>query len=132
MSMAWNGRLFRPMTEWNHPIDIVWDGQLWEIELWGIVKGTRHRETALDFVRFATDTRRLADSAQFISYGPVCKSSNALVSEQVRPHLPTTSENILNALRYDSVWWSEHLEDLRVRLADWLAAGEGATERARL
>ena len=42
MSAAWNGRLYRPMTEWNHPIDIVWDGQLWEIELWGIVKGTRH------------------------------------------------------------------------------------------
>ena len=58
MSAAWNGRLFRPMTEWNHPIDIVWDGQLWEIELWGIVKGTRHLANALEFVRFATDTQR--------------------------------------------------------------------------
>ena len=131
MSMAWNGRLFRPMTEWNHPIDIVWDGQLWEIELWGIVKGTRHLETALDFVRFATDTRRLADSAQYISYGPVRKSSNALVSEEMRPHLPTAAENMKNALRYDSVWWAEHLEHLRIRFESWLAAGEGATEKAR-
>ena len=131
MSMAWNGRLFRPMTEWNQPIDIVWDGQLWEIELWGIVKGTRHLGVALDFVRFATDTRRLADSTNYISYGPVRKSSSALVPEEMRPHLPTTPENMENALRYDSVWWAEHLEDLRIRFESWLTASEGATEKAR-
>ena len=131
MSMAWNGRLFRPMTEWNHTIDIVWDGQLWEIELWGIVKGTRHLETALEFVRFATDTKRLADSTKYISYGPVRKSSNALVSEEMRPHLPTTAENMENALRYDSGWWAEHLENLRIRFEGWLEADAGATEKAR-
>ena len=131
MSMAWNGRLFRPMTEWNHPIDIVWDGQIWEIELWGIVKGTRHLDAAQEFVRFATDTKRLADSAQYISYGPVRKSANALVPEEMRPHLPTTAENMENALRYDSAWWAEHLEALRLRFESWLAQGAGATEKAR-
>ena len=131
MSMAWNGRLFRPMTEWNQPIDIVWDGQLWEIELWGIVKGTRHLETALEFVRFATDTRRLADSARYIPYGPVRKSSGALVPEDVRLHLPTTPENMKNALRYDSVWWAGHLEGLGIRFESWLTEAGGATEKAR-
>jgi len=131
MSMAWNGRLFRPMTEWGQPIEIVWDGQLWEIELWGIVKGTRHLETALQFVRFATDTKRLADSARYISYGPVRNSSGALVPEEMRPHLPTTPNNMKNALRYDSVWWAEHLEDLKIRFESWLAETGGATEKAR-
>ena len=131
MSAAWNGRLFRPMTEWKHPIDIVWDGQLWEIELWGIVRGTRHLANALEFVRFATDTRRLADSTRYISYGPVRVSANAMVSADMRPHLPTTPENMKNALRYDSVWWSEHHEAMKLRFESWLASGGEATEKAR-
>ena len=131
MSAAWNGRLFRPMTEWNHPIDIVWDGQLWEIELWGIVKGTRHLANALEFVRFATDTQRLADSTRYISYGPVRVSANAMVSDDMRPHLPTTPENMKNALRYDSVWWAEHHEAMKLRFESWLASGGEATEKAR-
>ena len=131
MSAAWNGRLFRPMTEWNQPIDIVWDGQIWEIELWGIVKGTRNLETAMEFVRYATDTQRLADSASYISYGPVRKSANALVSAEMRPHLPTTAENMKNALRYNSQWWADHLEPIKLRFDEWVAEGEGATEKAR-
>lgn len=131
MSAAWNGRLYRPMTEWKQPIDIVWDGQLWEIELWGIVKGTRHLDTALEFLRFATDTRRLADSARYIPYGPVRKSANALVSDEVRPHLPTSPENMKNALRYNSVWWAEHFEALDLRFEGWLAREGEATEKAR-
>ena len=131
MSAAWNGRLFRPMTEWNHPIDIVWDGQLWEIELWGIVKGTRHLDTALEFVRFATDTQRLADSTRYISYGPVRKSANALVPDEMRPHLPTSAENMKNALRYDSLWWAGHLEAMKLRFEQWLTRKGEATEKAR-
>ncbi len=56
MSAAWNGRLFRPITETGLPISIVWDGQLWEIELWGITKGTPRLDAAKQFIRFATDT----------------------------------------------------------------------------
>ena len=131
MSAAWNGRLFRPMLEWDQPIDIVWDGQIWEIELWGIVKGTENLEIAMEFVRYATDTRRLADSATYISYGPARKSANALVSDLMRPHLPTSPENMKTALRYNSQWWADHLETLRLRFDEWLAEGEGATEKAR-
>ena len=131
MSAAWNGRLFRPMTEWNQPIDIVWDGQIWEIELWGIVKGTRNLETALAFVKFATDTQRLADQSSYISYGPVRGSSMAIVKEEMLPHLPTSEENMANALRYDSVWWASHLDELKPRFEDWLTPAVQATEKAR-
>ncbi|MGI9500324.1 MAG: ABC transporter substrate-binding protein [Geminicoccaceae bacterium] len=131
MSAAWNGRLYRPMFEWDQPIDIVWDGQIWEIELWGIVKGTRHLETAREFLTFATDTERLAGQASYISYGPVRHSANALVPDDMRPHLPTTEENMTNALRYDSAWWADHLEELKQRFETWLAPTDEVTEKAR-
>lgn len=131
MSAAWNGRLYRPMLEWNQPIDIVWDGQLWEIELWGIVKGTQNLETAKEFLTFATDTQRLVDQSSYISYGPVRKSAIARVSDKMRPHLPTSEENMKNALRYDSLWWADHLEELRLRFEAWLTPDLEATEKAR-
>ena len=131
MSAAWNGRLYRPIVERKQPIAIVWDGQIWEIELWGIVKGTRHLELAQQFVRFATDTQRLVDQSSYISHSPVRKSAIAQVSEEVRPHLPTTAANMRNALRYDSQWWVEHLEKLKVRFDQWLTPGPVETEKAR-
>ena len=131
MSAAWNGRLYRPMLEWNQPIDIVWDGQLWEIELWGIVKGTQNLETAKEFLTFATDTQRLVDQSSYISYGPVRKSAIARVSDKMRPHLPTSEENLKNALRYDSLWWADHLEELSLRFEAWLTPDVEATEKAR-
>ena len=59
------------------------------------------------------------------------KSANALVSAEMRPHLPTTAENMKNALRYNSQWWADHLEALKLRFDEWVAEGEGATEKAR-
>ncbi len=79
MTTAYNGRLFNAIFQENKPFVIVWDGQVWDLDLWGIPKGSDGGETAWEFVKFSTDTQRLADQAKWISYGPARKSSMALV-----------------------------------------------------
>ena len=49
----------------NKPFEIIWDGQLLELDVLGIVKGTKRLEQARQFVAFATDTQRLADPRIF-------------------------------------------------------------------
>ncbi len=50
----------------------------------------------MDYLRFATDTQRLADQTKYISYGPARKSSAPLVDThketgvKMAPHMPTT------------------------------------------
>jgi putative spermidine/putrescine transport system substrate-binding protein len=127
MSAAWNGRLYRPIVEDKEPIGIVWDGQLWEIEFLAIVKGSRRLENALEFVAFATDTQALADVTQYIPYGPVRKSSQSRISDLAKPHLPT--ENMGNALRFDSPWWAENMGWIREKFDRWMKPSIGDVQQ---
>jgi putative spermidine/putrescine transport system substrate-binding protein len=125
MTSAYNGRLYDAVArKGQRNIATLWDGQVRDINLWAIPKGSDRLEDALAFVRFATDTQHLADQARYISYGPTRKSSMAIINEEVKPFLPTAPENENNMLPFDSRWWAEHQEDIDRRFAAWLAASK--------
>jgi putative spermidine/putrescine transport system substrate-binding protein len=123
MTSVWNGRLYRPVVEQSKDYAIVWDGQIWDIDSWGIPKGAYNREKAMDFIRFATGSGPLAEQARYISYGPARKSSMALIDETVKPMLPTASENMANALQTDAAWWAGHYDELSIKFEQWLTGG---------
>ncbi len=127
MTSAYNGRLFNAIVAENKPFVIVWDGQIWSIDMWGVPKGSKNFDQTLDFIKFSTDTQRLADQARWISYGPARKSSAPLVSTHadtgtdMKPHMPTSPENFKNALGVNVEWWGDNKDILDERFAVWLA-----------
>jgi putative spermidine/putrescine transport system substrate-binding protein len=98
MTSAYNGRIYDAVTEKGENLVIVWDGQVWDIDLWGIPKGTDNLEQALKFVAYSTEPQRLSDQARYSAYGPARKSAMALVDEAVKLYLPTTADNLKHAL----------------------------------
>lgn len=132
MTSVWNGRMYRPITEDGKSFTILWDGQIWDIDSWGIPKGSYNLTKAMDFIRYSTGSRPLAEQTKYISYGPARKSSMTLVSEDIKPHLPTTPENMANALQTDAEWWASNHVELRRKFEDWLAeGGRGLSGSAR-
>jgi len=127
MTSAYNGRLFNAIAKEGKPFVIVWDGQVWSIDMWGIVRGTPNLEAALEFVKFSTDTQRLADQARWISYGPARKSSVPLISTHAETgtpmaeHMPTAPDNFKNALATNVEFWADHQDELNERFNVWLA-----------
>jgi putative spermidine/putrescine transport system substrate-binding protein len=127
MTTAYNGRLFNAQTVENKPFVIVWDGQIWDIDLWVIPTGAPNKEEALKFIAFSTDTQRLADQAAWISYGPTRKSSVPLISThaesgvEMMPHMPTAPDNFTNALQNDFEFWADYQDELNERFNAWLA-----------
>lgn len=121
MTSAYNGRIYDAIAEKGRNFAILWDGQVWDIDLWGIPKGTDDLEQALRFVSFSTDARRLADQAEYSTYGPARKSSLALIDEAVKPYLPTTEANLKNALQLNAEWWAENEDRLITQFEDWQA-----------
>ncbi len=121
MTTAYNGRLYNAIFQENKPFVIVWDGQVWDLDMWGIPKGSDGGKAAWDFIKFSTDTQHLADQAKYISYGPARKSSMAIVNDEVKPHLPTAPENFQNALQNDYEWWADNQDDMNERFNAWLA-----------
>lgn len=123
MTSVWNGRMYRPMVDEGKDYAIVWDGQVWDIDSWGILKGTENLDKAMEFVRFATSPGALAEQVRHISYGPARPSAMALVDGAVRPMLPTAPENMAGALQMDAAWWATHQTALAAKMERWLAQG---------
>ena len=127
MSTAYNGRIFNAAIAENQPLEVVWDGQILDFDLWVIPKGAPNLQAALDFVAFSTGTKPLADQASWISYGPARKSSGALVGlysdgkTDMAPHMPTAEANLGNALVNNFEFWVDKDAELNERFNAWLA-----------
>ncbi|MTH61226.1 ABC transporter substrate-binding protein [Paracoccus litorisediminis] len=127
MTMAYNGRIFGAAVSEGKPFEIVWDGQVYEYNLFVIPKGAEKQGQALEFIKFATDTQRLADQAKWISYGPARKSSAEFVGlyqdgkTEMAPHMPTNAANMQNALGSSYEFWVDHEAELAERFSAWLS-----------
>jgi putative spermidine/putrescine transport system substrate-binding protein len=127
MTTAYNGRIFAAAVGEGKPFQIVWDGQIYENEMYVVPKGAPNKDLALEFIKYATSTEGLRAQAQQISYGPARKSSMAteIVFKDgktvMAPHLPTAPENLTNALETSAEFWVDHDAELNERFPAWLA-----------
>ncbi|KJE35400.1 spermidine/putrescine ABC transporter substrate-binding protein [Thalassospira sp. HJ] len=129
MGSTYNGRLFSAIEEQDQPIAMLWDAQVFDLDGWIIPTGLPEDRLnrVLDFVKFATDTQRLADQAKYISYGPARFSSAPLVGKHAElgidmaPHMPTDPENAKNTFLYNYEFWADYRDDIDAKFQAWLA-----------
>jgi putative spermidine/putrescine transport system substrate-binding protein len=128
MTTAYNGRIFNAVAAEDQDFEIVWDSQVYDLDLWVIPKGSPNKEAALDFLAFSTATEQLAAQASYISYGPARASSAPLVGSfhskpdlAMGPQMPTAPENFGTALQNDFEFWADNQDELNERFNTWLA-----------
>ncbi|HEX5280917.1 MAG TPA: extracellular solute-binding protein [Micropepsaceae bacterium] len=126
MTTALNARVFDLNAEPS--IRTIWDGQLYQLDVFAIPKGDPKKELALNFIRFATAPAPLADEARYLPYGPARLSALTLVGSNpetradMRPYLPTAPANFTRALEVDPDWWAQHGSALQARWKAWLSS----------
>ena len=126
---TYNGRLFALIEEQKQPVAMLWDAQVFDLDGWIIPAGLseERKNRALHYVKFATDTQRLADQAKYISYGPARQSSAPLVGKHEKlgidmaPHMPTDPNNAKNTFLYNYEWWADNRDDLDAKFQAWLS-----------
>ncbi len=125
MTVVYNGRLFDAVTAENKPFKIVWDAQVMEYDTYVVVKDAPNKQTAMDFIKFATATPQLARQASYIAYAPARKSSLPFVGKNadngvdMLPNLPTPDKG--RAVTVDPRFWADHQDEINQRWAAWLA-----------
>jgi putative spermidine/putrescine transport system substrate-binding protein len=93
---------------------MIWDHQLYELDVFAIPAGNPNKKRALDFIAYATGSGPLAGVASWVGYGPARHSAIALVKNNpelgtpMRPMLPTAPENFRHAFAIDDGWWLAH------------------------
>ncbi|MGB6105807.1 MAG: ABC transporter substrate-binding protein [Pusillimonas sp.] len=117
MVQSANGRFFDAIKREGKPFTMVWDGNLFDLDAWGIVKGTPNLKQALEFVAFTTSTKALA-GFQDVAYGPPRNSSMALVDKSVIDHLP--SSHVDEGVKADGIFWADYGETLGEKFNEWL------------
>ncbi len=127
MTTAYNGRIFGAAVGEGKPFVVVWDGQILDFDLFVIPKGAPNKKLAMDFIRFSTGTKPLADQASWISYGPARKSSGAMVGlykdgkTKMASHMPTAAANLKTALVNNFEFWADRDTELNEKFNAWLA-----------
>ena len=123
---TYNGRLFALIEEQKQPVAMLWDWQVFDLDGWVVPKGTKNKAEVMKFLRFATDTQRLADQAKFISYGPTRASSAPMVGKHatlgidMAPHMPTDPNNAKTTLLFNYEFWADNRDDLDAKFNAWL------------
>lgn len=126
MTTGYNGRIFAAAVGEGKPFEIVWDGQVYELEGYVIPKGAPNLEQAKQFIAYATTSQKLADQARWISYGPARLSSGPLVGlfqdgkTDMKVHMPTSEANLTNALASSYEFWVDRDSELNERFNAWL------------
>ena len=127
MTIVWNGRIFNAIAAEGQPFGLVWDGQIWDLDLFVIPKGSPNKDLAMEFIKFSTGTKPLADQASWIPYGPLRASSLPLIgtfheddSINMIDHMPTTEKALTNALQNDFEFWADNAYELNERFNAWL------------
>lgn len=128
MGSTFNGRLFSLIEEQNQPVGMAWGWQMHDLDGWIVPAGlpAEREARALDFVKMATDTQRLADQASYISYGPSRASSAGLVGKhaelgiEMAPHMPTDPTNAKTSFVNNYEWWADYRDDLDAKFQIWL------------
>jgi putative spermidine/putrescine transport system substrate-binding protein len=113
MATALNGDVYDSAQK-GFPPAIIWDHQLYELDVFAIPHGDPKKQRALDFIAYATGSAPLAGVAAWVPYGPARRSSLPLVKAnpelgtQMRLWLPTAPQNFRNAFAVDDGWWLAH------------------------
>jgi putative spermidine/putrescine transport system substrate-binding protein len=118
MTSTYNGRISVAIREGRN-FRIAWNGQLYSIDSWVIVKGTPNLDLAYAFIKFASQPENQAAQAANYPIGPTHLKAIDSVDPKIAVDLPTYPANMKGALELDTEWWVVHQEELKARFHVW-------------
>lgn len=127
MGVAYNGRLFHSIIKDSLDVTLIWQGQIYDYDYWGVPVSSGNRSQAMAFVKFATKPEQLAKQSRWMPYGPMRRSAfeyvgnHDLIDVHMSAYLPTTKAHFQRALKFNEGWWlSDAGQALEGRFNSWL------------
>ena len=118
MATAYNGRIDAAAREGKN-LKINWVNQIYDMEYFGIVKGTPNRDAAYKFLALALGADGQAEYARNIAYGPTYTKALAKLDAKTLGNLPTAPANAAGGLEFNIKFWADQGEALEKRFASW-------------
>lgn len=119
MTSVYNGRIDAANKEDDRNFGIVWDGSLYTIDSWVILRGSPNMDAAYEFIEFAGRAENQAKLPLAIAYGVTNPEATAQIPDERLADLPNSDENIANAVQISDEFWIENIDSLTERFNAW-------------
>tara|TARA_B100000809_G_scaffold53157_1_gene48549 strand:- start:955 stop:2049 length:1095 start_codon:yes stop_codon:yes gene_type:complete len=129
MALAYNGRIGAAVLSEGAKFVTNWDGQVLEEEWLVMLKGTKNKKEALEFMVHASAPAQQAGQAKWINYGPMRKSALAIIAAgepwfntgvNIMEHMPNAGEAMNNAVFANPEWWADNGDSISERFKAWM------------
>jgi len=114
-----NGRVYNAIQE-GEKVDYTWQDGVLYIDYWGIPKGAKNVDEAMDFLVFASAAEPQVKLTELIPYGGSNQDANALIPAERQADLPTGADNLALQVQPDLEWYSANLTELSEKWESWL------------
>lgn len=89
------------------PVDVDYNQGKLGSDYWCVVKGTKNREIALQFINFALDGKRQAGMVKENPYGPSNSAAFDFLTKEEATDLTTAPDNIKRQFWINEEWWGK-------------------------
>ncbi|HEY0942996.1 MAG TPA: extracellular solute-binding protein [Steroidobacter sp.] len=114
------GRLLVANREGGRNFKVVWDGNIYAVDFWVIMRGSQRKSQALRLVRYMKQPEHEARLAHFIPTGLSNRQAIASLDPALLVDTPSNAQNLAHALALDGQFWVEHSSELTQRFNAWL------------
>ena len=121
MTSAYNGRISAINRSEGKHFGFVFPASIYAVDSWVILKNSPNKDAAMNFIAFASQTENQAKLPEYIAYGLPNVAAAKLVPEKYAAELPTTPDNLKQAIPLDVSFWTDNSEELSKRFNACLA-----------
>ena len=102
------------------PVEIVWNQGIWGCDNWSILAGTPNADACREFIRFASDPKRMAALTEYFPAGLTTPDAFNFVKPEIAKNCPTYPDNIKNGLKLDAKYWLDNQAAVIERFNAWI------------
>jgi putative spermidine/putrescine transport system substrate-binding protein len=119
MIATWVSRPQSAMAD-GAPVAIVWNQNLWGVDNWSILAGTPNADACREFIKFASDAKRMAGLAEYFPAGVTQPDAFKYIKADIAKNCPTHPDNIRNGVQINAKYWLDNQAPVTERFNAWV------------
>jgi putative spermidine/putrescine transport system substrate-binding protein len=121
LTSVYNGRITGINRTEKKNFKFVFNGGIYALDSWVVLKGAENKDAAFDFIAFASKPENQVKLPEYIAYGLPNKEAASKVPAELQKDLPTAPDNLAQEIALDAEFWVDNVESLTQRFNAWLA-----------
>ena len=119
MIATWVSRPQNAMID-GAPVAISWNQNLWGVDNWSILAGTPNADACREFIKFASDPKRMAQQTEYYPAGVTQPEAFKYIKPEIAKNCPTYPDNIKNGVQINAKYWLENQAAVTERFNSWI------------